>query len=137
VGLILDSSVIIAAERLGRSVYEMLDSLLDQSDDPEFAISVVTVLEQSHGIARADSVQRRSVRTKFLDDLLAGLPVHPVSIAIALRAGRLDGELASRGTRVALGDLLIGAAALELGYAVATNNLRHFNQIPGLAISHV
>jgi predicted nucleic acid-binding protein len=31
-------------------------------------------------------------------------------------------------------DLLIGAAALEIGYAVATANLRHFKLIPGLKV---
>jgi predicted nucleic acid-binding protein len=30
--------------------------------------------------------------------------------------------------------LLIGATALHLGYAVATFNVRHFQQIPGLSL---
>jgi predicted nucleic acid-binding protein len=30
-----------------------------------------------------------------------------------------------------LADLLIGVTALELGYSVATDNLRHFQKIPG------
>jgi predicted nucleic acid-binding protein len=33
-----------------------------------------------------------------------------------------------------LPDLLIGATALELGYAVATHNSRHFELIPGLTV---
>ena len=33
-----------------------------------------------------------------------------------------------------LADLIIGATAVELGYAVATSNLRHFNRIPGLRV---
>jgi predicted nucleic acid-binding protein len=36
-----------------------------------------------------------------------------------------------------LGDLIIGATALELGYAVATSNLRDFQRIPGLRIVQV
>jgi len=31
-------------------------------------------------------------------------------------------------------DLLIGACALERGYAIATRNQRHFALIPGLTI---
>lgn len=58
-------------------------------------------------------------------------------MAIAFRAGRLDGSLQAAGTRVALGDLLIGATALELGYAVATHNVRHFRMIPGLMVKHL
>ncbi len=30
--------------------------------------------------------------------------------------------------------LLIGASAIELGYAVATSNLRDFTRIPGLRV---
>jgi predicted nucleic acid-binding protein len=29
---------------------------------------------------------------------------------------------------------LIGVTALELGYGIATANLRHFQQIPGLSV---
>jgi predicted nucleic acid-binding protein len=42
--------------------------------------------------------------------------------------------LQPKGIRVALGDLLIGATALELGYSVLTSNIRHFEKIPGLIV---
>ena len=51
-GLILDSSVVIAAERLGKTAYQMLETIGLQSNDAEIAISVVTVLELAHGITR-------------------------------------------------------------------------------------
>ena len=35
---------------------------------------------------------------------------------------------------MALGDLLIGVTALEVGFGVATANLRHFGMIPGLDV---
>ena len=50
------------------------------------------------------------------------------------RAGKIDGECQSRGIRIPLSDLLIGVTALELGFDVATTNLRHFHLIPGLSI---
>ena len=59
------------------------------------------------------------------------MPVHPVTVPIALRAGQIDGELQATGVRVALADLPIGATALMLGHAVATGNKRHFGIIPG------
>jgi predicted nucleic acid-binding protein len=46
----------------------------------------------------------------------------------------MDGENTARGVRVALPDLVIGVTALDLGYKVATANLRHFQMIPGLRI---
>jgi tRNA(fMet)-specific endonuclease VapC len=134
VGLILDSSVVVAAERLGQTAYGMLEAISPRNDDAEIAISVVTVLELAHGIVRADTAERRALRQQFLDDLLVGMPVHPVTVQIALRAGQIDGRLQAGGTRIALPDLQIGVTALELGYSVGTANLRHFQMIPGLVV---
>ena len=92
--MILDSSVVIAAERLGQTAYRMLEDIGLQGNDPEIAVSVVTVLELAHGIARADTPQRRVRRQQFLDDLLVGMPIHPVTVPIALRAGCLPAQLA-------------------------------------------
>jgi predicted nucleic acid-binding protein len=38
------------------------------------------------------------------------------------------------GIQFASEDLLIGATALQLGYEVATLNLRDFQRIPGLSV---
>lgn len=131
-GLILDSTVVIKAERAGQTAYQMVESL--GASETELAVSVVTVLEMAHGVARANTEKRQLARQRFLDDLLSGMPVHPVTIPVALRAGQTDGLLQAQGLRVALADLLIGATALELGYGVATHNVRHFGMIPGLEI---
>ena len=63
------------------------------------------------------------------------MPVYPITVAIALLAGRLDGQAVTRGKRIALSDLLIGATALDLGYSVGTSNLRDFQRVPGLMAS--
>jgi predicted nucleic acid-binding protein len=77
-------------------------------------VSVVTVLELAHGITRADTTERRE-RRRFLDDLLTGVPIQPITVPIALRAGQIDGQSQAKGVRIPLSDLLIGASALELG----------------------
>jgi tRNA(fMet)-specific endonuclease VapC len=134
VGLILDSSVVIDAERQGWTAYEMVEAIRMQLSDPEISVSVVTVLELAHGLARSGTEARRAVRQKFLDDLLIGMPVHTVTVPVALRAGQIDGQLRAAGTRIALADLLIGTTALVLGHAVATSNVRHFEMISGLVV---
>ena len=73
-------------------------------------------------------------RQQFIQALLAAVPIHPVSTSIALRAGQIDGENQAKGIRLPLADLLIAVTALDLGYGVATGNLRHFQQIPGLSL---
>lgn len=133
-GLILDSSVLIAAERKGQNARQTLTSLSSQIGFTDIAISVVTLIELAHGTVRADTPERRTTRQRFLQELQNAVPIHPVTIPMALRAGRLDGENAAKGVRLALADLLIGVTALELGYGVATSNLRHFHLIPGLQV---
>jgi predicted nucleic acid-binding protein len=134
-GLILDSSVLIAEERKGRNARQTLAEIALEAAGEEVAASVVTLIELAHGVARADTPQRQATRRQFLSELMTALPMHPVTIPVALRAGQIDGESTARGIRLALSNLLIGVTALELGYRVATANVRHFQMIPGLAIA--
>jgi predicted nucleic acid-binding protein len=133
-GLILDSSVLITAERQGQNARRMMAGVYSKAGNTEIAVSVVTLIEPAHGAARADTAQRKEKRGQFIQELLTALPVHPVTVSVALRVGQIDGENQAKGIRLPLSDLLIGVTALELGYSVATSNLRHFQMIPGLSI---
>ena len=136
-GLVLDSSVLIAAERKGKTARQVLTEIAEQLPGEDVALSVVTVMELAHGAVRADSSERRATRRQFLSELMTALPVHPVTVSVALRAGQIDGENAANGIRVALADLLIGVTALELGYRLATRNVRHFQMVPGLSVVYL
>jgi predicted nucleic acid-binding protein len=133
----LDSTAAVAAERQGKNARQLLEAVVLETGDQGIALSVSTVLELAHGITRADTAERRERRQQFLNDLLTGVPVQPVTAPVALRAGRIDGESQARGVRIPLSDLLIGASALELGYSVGTANTRHFQLIPGLNVVKV
>ena len=74
--------------------------------------------------ARFDGDRRRGTPGKDARQLLE---------TVLLEAGD-DGEAQARGVKIPLSDLLIGVSALELGYRVATSNLRHFRLIPDLAV---
>jgi tRNA(fMet)-specific endonuclease VapC len=133
-GLILDSSVLVASERQGKNARQTFLAIADEIGETEIAISVVTLIELAHGAARADNLERKAKREKFIQEVMTAVPVHTITIPIALRAGFLDGENQARGARVPLGDLLIAVTALELGYSVGTANLRHFRQVAGLSV---
>ena len=136
-GIVLDSTVLIAAERAGQNPRGVIENMLARMGDTEATLSVITVVELAHGIQRANSAARQVARERFLNELLNEISVEPVTIPIALRAGKLDGNLEGKGVRIALGDLLIGATALGIGYSVVTNNVRHFQMIPDLVVSHL
>lgn len=133
-GIILDSSILIAGERQRQTVAQILSMVRAWQGDIEAALSVVTVIELTHGIYRARSDSDRNRRRAFCEELCRDMVVHPVTVDVAEIAGRIEGEQAAIGISIAFEDLLIGATALHLGYAVATLNIQHFQVIPGLQV---
>jgi predicted nucleic acid-binding protein len=133
-GVILDSSVVIEAERQQLSVAQFLKQIVQKIGEREAALSSITVAELMHGIYRANTEQRRARRRAFLDDLKATVPVYPITDNTAELMGKISGESSAKGVTIPLDDLLIGTCALERGYAVATRNQRHFQKIPGLTL---
>lgn len=99
-GLMLDSTALVAGERSGKNARQLLESVTLQTGDDSIALSVITVLELAHGVARADTVERRERRQRFLDELLIGVPIQPITALIALRAGQIDGR--SRASSVSI-----------------------------------
>ncbi len=133
-GLILDSSVIIDAERRGETVERLIERIVRSTGDQDAALSAVGLTEIVHGIYRASTPQIRSRREAFLNELLADLTIYPYTKETAMLAGKLDGEQQSKGVVIPFADLLIGATALALSYSVLTVNVRHFERIPGLSV---
>ena len=133
-GIILDSSILIAAERGGESVRQILKRVQATHGETEAGLSAVTIVELTHGIYRAKSEAHRERRQLFTEELCRDVAVHPVTLEVAQLAGKIEGEQASQGVSIAFEDLLIGSTALHLGYAVATLNVRHFQLIPDLSV---
>lgn len=133
-GLVLDSSVLISAERRKLTASEAIENLQTAIGEIPVVLSAVTVAEIGHGIYRALTPEIRDRRRAFLDDLKAAVPIYPLTTVTAEIIARVGGEQAAKGINLPLGDLMIGACALELGYAVGTGNLRDFNRIPGLKL---
>jgi tRNA(fMet)-specific endonuclease VapC len=134
VGVILDSSVLIAAERRGNSILQIFEQVQASQGEIDIGLSVVTAAELIHGAYRARTPSQQSQRLEFIDRLCQDVPIFPITLEIAWLVGRIGAEQKAKGVQLAFEDLAIGATALHLGYSVATLNLRHFEQIPGLNI---
>ena len=132
--MILDSSLLIAGERRGQHVWDILERVQASQGETQSALSVITVLELTHGIHRARSEADAQRRSGFVEELCQAVPVQAVTLEIARLAGKIEGQQAARGIAIAVPDLLIGVTALHLGFAVATINVRHFQLIPGLSV---
>jgi predicted nucleic acid-binding protein len=133
-GLILDTGILIAAERSGEDVEDILQRVRATRGEMDIAISTISVVELTHGMYRAKTEAQRERRRQFVESAYEDLLVYPVSLAIAQLAGKIEGEQASLGIAVAFEDLVIGATALHLGFDIATLNVKHFQLIPGLKI---
>jgi len=133
-GLLLDTGILIASERRGDSVKDILYKAREVFGEEDIAISTVSVVELTHGIYRARTGNDRERRRIFCEKAFQNLLVHPVTLEIAQLAGKIEGEQAANGISIAFEDLVIGATALHLGYDVATLNTKHFLLIPGLIV---
>ena len=133
-GLILDSSIVIAGERRGETVADLLKQIVVATGDQEAALSSVGLTELVHGIYRAQTPEVRTRRESFIQELLRDVEVFPYTKDTAMLAGKLDGEQQNRGVIIPFSDLLIGVTALSNGYGVLTVNVRHFRLIPDLSV---
>ena len=133
-GVILDSSVLIAAERAGQSVRQILSAVRASHGEIDIGLSVVAIAELLHGAYRADLEARQRQRLEFIEELCRDVPVYPVTLEVVRLVGKIKGQQEAKGVRISFEDLLIGATALHLGYSVVTHNVRHFRLIPGLSV---
>lgn len=129
-GTLIDSSVLIAAERQRLT----LESALDVHGDEAVAIAAITAAELLHGVHRAASPGQKQRRQAFVETLLARLPVLSFDLVAARIHASLWADLAARGVNVGAHDLLIGATAIGARYRVATRDTRSFAKIPGLTV---
>lgn len=128
-GFLIDSSVLIAAER-GKLP---LDEVSRRAGTDTVAISAVTASELLHGVHRADTPRRRQRRQRFVEDLLSVLPVLPFDLEVARIHAALWADLAGRGAAVGAHDLLIAATAVAYGLTIATRDKRHFDRFEDLS----
>jgi tRNA(fMet)-specific endonuclease VapC len=133
-GLVLDSSTAIAAERSKQSIADFIESILRAHGPLDLSLSPVSVAELVHGIFRARTQAAAQSRRLFVEELVSLVPVHPITKQTGWLVGKIEGQEAAKGNVLPFSDLMIAATALEQGYAVLTRNLRHFQKIPNLTV---
>jgi len=133
-GIVVDSSVLIRAERRHHSIPELIEAIQACAGEVELSISPVTVAELVHGIYRAQTPEQCQRRERYIHAFLELLPVHPATARTGFIAGKIEGQEAAIGNVLPFNDVMIAAAAIEQGYGVLTENIRHFEKIPGLDV---
>jgi tRNA(fMet)-specific endonuclease VapC len=97
------------------------------------AISVITYGELLYGANKSTRRDQNVARVRHIPLLLSIVDVDRgvMEIFSSLRL-----ELQRRGKPVDDFDLVIACTALSLGYRLVTNNVRHFENVPGLEIEN-
>ncbi len=129
-GLILDTSLLIAAER-GR--FRMPD-FLRRHEAEAVALAAITASELLHGCERAVDPEIRARRSRYVEGLLSSIPLIPFGLHQARRHARIWAALAARGTPLGSHDLLIAATALAEGWSLGTLNRLDFGRVDGLSL---
>lgn len=136
-GLLIDSTVFIRAERRRQTPERLVRDLIDRFGDVELALSVMSAGQLFHGCWRTNSVVRRSQRLEFVESMLSAIPAVPVTLDVMRVFGEVDAGLRASGERIATSDLLIASTALARGHEIATGDVRHFDRVPGLVVHEV
>jgi tRNA(fMet)-specific endonuclease VapC len=125
--IIIDADVVIRGEK---GQFD-LKSWLSTNGDQSFEVASITVAELWHGIERADA-RHRAKRELYVRTILESVSVVPYTAQTAFEHARICARLEATGKMAGPYDLIVAATALERGSAVATFNLRHFENVQGL-----
>ena len=131
-GLILDSSVLIAAER---GQFDMESFIEAEAAMDDVFISAVTASELLVGVYRA-SPKNRSRRQAFVDRVLGETPTLPFDQMSARSHAMLWVALEQKGQRIGAHDMLIAATAVRFNHRIATLNEAEFGRVDGLKLAN-
>jgi tRNA(fMet)-specific endonuclease VapC len=133
-GVLIDSSVLIAHERGRVDLRALAEQRVAGREEEAFYLSVVTVSELLHSVHRAADRAQRARRSAYVEAVLDQFPILPVDLPTARAHAELWAGLAAAGTPVGAHDLWIAATAMSRGLIIATANRREFDRVPGLVV---
>ena len=129
-GLILDSSLLIADEREDFDLPAWL-----RGRPPELvAVSAITFSELWFGIDADENAARARRRRRWLEKTFRRLEVVPLDTRVARVHSRVWAQLSKAGQMIGPHDLIVAATALHRRWAMASFNAREFRHVPGLEV---
>lgn len=130
-GLILDTSAIIALERASSS-----GRAFEIGEDEELVLPAIVWAEALTGVRRADSAMRAAKRMSFLEKIRRRVGVEPFTEETAEHFADIYAELAAGGLMIPQNDIAVAATARSLGFGVLVGpkDEVHFRRIEGLEV---
>jgi tRNA(fMet)-specific endonuclease VapC len=125
----LDTNIVSVALRGHAEV----DARLAQLASERWCISAITRAELRFGVAMKPGA---TTLARLVDAFLQAARTLPWDEAAADAHGRVRASLRSAGSPIGDFDEMIAAHALAAGAVLVTDNLRHFERVPGLALEN-
>jgi tRNA(fMet)-specific endonuclease VapC len=119
--------VLIAVERASSAIDEVV------GDEDDVAIAAITAAELLVGVELAERRQKPR-RRRFVDSLLAAIPVEPYELETAKVHAALLAHTRRKGRARGAHDLLIAATARARSRVVVTADSKGFDDLPQVAV---
>jgi tRNA(fMet)-specific endonuclease VapC len=126
--LILDTTVLVDAERGGDALVEVID------DGDDVAVAAVTVAELKVGVQLAKG-RRRDKRERFVAAILDAVSIEPYDLDVADAHADLLAYVRRTGTPRGAHDLIIAATARAQNRQVVSSDQRAFAELPGVSVA--
>jgi len=132
VGLVVDTSAIVALERAGSRWEQLVSACAAET----LALPAIVYAEILVGVLLADSADRAALRRARLDALADLVPIVEFDRQVAAVWADVFATLSRAGTMIPSNDLAVAATALHLDYGVCVGpaDERHFRAVPGLRV---
>jgi tRNA(fMet)-specific endonuclease VapC len=126
--LILDTTVLVDAERGGDSPEEVID------DGDDVAVAAITVAELRVGVQLANG-RRREKRERFVAAVLDAVSIEPYDLEVAEAHADLLAHVRRTGAPRGAHDLIIAATARAQERQVVSSDKGAFSELPGVSIA--
>lgn len=128
-GLVVDTSALVAVERGAGSLPELLSK-------ETVALPAIVLAKLLVGVRMADTAKRAATRQRKVDSLLDRVGVVPFDRFVAERWADLFADLRRTGTVIPSNDLCVAATAIHLDFGVLVGPLgeAHFRRVPELRV---
>lgn len=126
--LILDTTVLVDAERGGHTLVEAID------DHDDVAVAAITVAELKVGVQLARG-RRREKRERFVAAVLDAVTIEPYDFDVAEAHAALLAHVRRKGAPRGAHDLIIAATARAQKREVVSFDRRGFVELPGVSFA--
>lgn len=131
-GLVIDTSALVAAERASGKWEDTLAAIGDEAA----VVPAIVYAELLVGVELAADRPRADGRRAKVDALLSRVPLVDFDAAAATHWAELFATLSRAGRLIPANDLAVAATARALGFGVLVGpqDERHFRVVPGLRV---